>query len=162
MSCPQPGFRGDFSWNQSPRSELASRRKKGMFFRESIADRLSPLTEGGAFLFWPRGNRIPASLLHLNSRCFPQPCLASRFTARAAAPGVADCGGIGIARAAGKANHGQKNGQRREGGQQGGAARMEGRTAGYFGFVSAVGQSVRCHGSHSLKTASVAIYWTGG
>jgi hypothetical protein len=29
---------------------------------------LAPLTEGGAFLFWPRGNRIPASLLHLNSR----------------------------------------------------------------------------------------------
>jgi hypothetical protein len=45
MSCPRPdlpGFRGDFSWNQSPRSELASRGKKGMFFRESIADRLSP------------------------------------------------------------------------------------------------------------------------
>src|SRR5262249_4579520 len=43
--------RGDFSWNQSPRSELASRGKKGMFFRESIADRLSPAHRGRGFFF---------------------------------------------------------------------------------------------------------------
>jgi len=52
MSCRPaavPRFRGDFSWNQSPRSELASRGKKGMFFRESIADRLSPAHRGRGF-----------------------------------------------------------------------------------------------------------------
>src|SRR5262249_55626731 len=54
MSCRPaavPRFRGDFSWNQSPRSELASRGKKGMFFRESIADRLSPAHRGRGFFF---------------------------------------------------------------------------------------------------------------
>jgi hypothetical protein len=54
-----PGFRGDFSWkNQSPRSELASRGKKGMFFRESIADRLSPAHRGRGFSLQPKSFSI--------------------------------------------------------------------------------------------------------
>jgi hypothetical protein len=59
MSCPPPGFRGDFTWNQSPRSELASRGKKGMFFRESIADCLSPAHRGRGFPFLAQGEPNP-------------------------------------------------------------------------------------------------------